>query len=465
MSTVQLSTVKSDFLDLRSQLQSILQGYDSWKDLVVSGTGQTLIDLIAGIGAYNQYSIERAVQEVFMETAVAPSSVYSIARLLGTRISRKKPAQVTVNLTRDTYAEATSIPKYSKFVINIGATNVDFINTDIVVFVAGQQSISVVLTEGSENIHEFVSDGSNYQNFVIGSKFTSSDSLVRLVVNEIEEYTRVNTALWNYDGIAVFYENTTQLGEVDITLGNGIYGKKPAQFDNIVIYEYVLAGTSTNTNTTGLPVSCSVDSGITGLTTTVVSGAEDEKDYKFYKHISPQLYAANSRAVTRKDCEAIIKTYQGIVDARVYGEADINPSDLRWMNMIGVYAITTTNWSTDKQAEFINWFEDYKIVTTKVLYNNAQPVPIIVDVDVLVDKKYNLALVQNQVTDAINEYFKPKEGTIGTSFYLSSLIDVILSITGVRYVTYNSPSDNIKILFNQYLSLREAPTVNVSYIS
>lgn len=460
--TVNLSTVKTDPADLRIQLQSLLSGYGSWKDILTSSTGSILIDFIAGVGAYNQYGIERAVQEVFLETAVAPSSIYSISRLLGAHINRKQPASVTVSITRNTSVGPFSMPAYSQFVIN---GQYYFVNTSIITMLDGQTSTSVVLTEGKQNTYSYTFDGSDFATYVLGSGFTSSNSLLRLTVDG-NEYAKVVQPLWNNGANdQVFYENTTQSGQVEIILGNGVYGYKPSVNAAIVVYEYQVGGVVTNSAVSGYTGAVSGYSTLAIVTTTNISGAQDELDSSIYKHISPQLFAGNNRGVTRKDCEALIRTYPGVLDVRVYGEADINPSDIRWMNTTGVYAITTTPWATVDQTTFLTWFEQYKIITTKVLYNNAQAVYTPVNAAVLVDKTYSLASVQASVQQAVIIFFTPAYGTIGKTLYLSDLISAMLKVNGVVHVTMNTPTTNIQVLFNQWVALSGVPTISASYVA
>ena len=113
-----LSTVKPDFESLLLQLQLYLTSTGVWQDLQTSSTGETLMEMMAAVGALNQFGIESAARETTLTTAVRDSSIYAITRMLGVRIHRKYPSGVTVNLTRTDTSVLVAIPAYTQFSVN-----------------------------------------------------------------------------------------------------------------------------------------------------------------------------------------------------------------------------------------------------------------------------------------------------------------------------------------------------------
>lgn len=93
MSTVgvplKLSDTSPDFESLVLQLQLFLDSKGTWSDVLPSSLGQTLIEMMAAVGAFNQFAIESALREAFLTTAKRQSSVYAVARMLGVRLVRK----------------------------------------------------------------------------------------------------------------------------------------------------------------------------------------------------------------------------------------------------------------------------------------------------------------------------------------------------------------------------------------
>ena len=73
MSTVgvplKLSDTSPDFESLVLQLQLFLDSKGTWSDVLPSSLGQTLIEMMAAVGAFNQFAIESALREAFLMTA------------------------------------------------------------------------------------------------------------------------------------------------------------------------------------------------------------------------------------------------------------------------------------------------------------------------------------------------------------------------------------------------------------
>lgn len=130
---ITLSKVTPDFESLLLQLQLAVQQMDSWKDLQTSGTGQTLMEQMSAVGAFNQFGIESAFREAYL-TAVRDSSIFAITDLLGVRLSRKTPTQVIVDMSRtDSTTLSEVVPRFTQFSIN----GKDYFNRTPLIFAAG----------------------------------------------------------------------------------------------------------------------------------------------------------------------------------------------------------------------------------------------------------------------------------------------------------------------------------------
>jgi hypothetical protein len=110
---MQLSLVRPDFSSIRTQLEATLSNYSAWRDTLPTGTGRTLTDWIAAVGANDQYAIEHAFRESF-RTARLDSSIFAQALLLGVRLMRKRPCYARVSLQKVT-TDTITIPAYTQF--------------------------------------------------------------------------------------------------------------------------------------------------------------------------------------------------------------------------------------------------------------------------------------------------------------------------------------------------------------
>lgn len=149
---LQLSTCKPDFESLLLQLSIYLQSTGVWQDLQTSSTGETLMEMMAAVGAFNQFGIESAARETALSTAVRDSSIYAITRMLGVRIHRKYPAGVSVALNRTDTSVSLAIPSYTQFSVN----GQDFFNRNTLMFSQGSTVAAERLYYGP--VKQFVSD-------------------------------------------------------------------------------------------------------------------------------------------------------------------------------------------------------------------------------------------------------------------------------------------------------------------
>ena len=126
-------------IDLNVYLRS-LPDWESWQDYFKTGSGQTIIDLIAGLGAQLFFFINIQRQETYLQTAMNRSSVIGIAQMLGYSAGRGNAvkAMITVNPNQ------TAV--LNKFTIVGGCKGVDIIIDDDILLNEGEvQSFQVII--------------------------------------------------------------------------------------------------------------------------------------------------------------------------------------------------------------------------------------------------------------------------------------------------------------------------------
>lgn len=228
---IDLSRVSPDFESLVTALQNNLKNRNSWKDLYVEGTGETLIEYAAAIGTFDQWSIEKAFKEAFIGTADIDSSIYAGARFLGIRISRKLPGVQTCTLQRNNslnlpVSQTLIVPAYSQFYIN---TNIPFFNRIPLNYLNYSSSIETLLYQGMVYTKSFTSSGTAFQQILIPSinSMSISDIDVIVTVNG-DPWTIINDGLWHYNfDSKVVADATLGSGDVILQFGNGINGVVP----------------------------------------------------------------------------------------------------------------------------------------------------------------------------------------------------------------------------------------------
>ena len=85
-------------IDLNVYLRS-LPDWASWQDYFKTGSGQTIIELIAGLGTQLFYFINIQRQENYLQTAMNRSSVIGIAQMLGYSAGRGNAVKARITVT------------------------------------------------------------------------------------------------------------------------------------------------------------------------------------------------------------------------------------------------------------------------------------------------------------------------------------------------------------------------------
>lgn len=427
---LQLSQVKPDFSSLVLQLQLYLNSRASWKDMLPSSTGQTLIEMMASIGAFNQFAIENAARESFLTTAVRDSSIYAITRMLGVRIGRKTPASVSVSLTRSVSTYPQLIQAYTQFTINGQA----FFNRDSIVFNAGSLTPigATELYEGQIKVQTVAATSESFMEISLSEPgFVVSDSdVVVTVVNagtgSRSAWKTIDQGIWTAGPKdQVYYDATLGDGDTVLSFGDGYHGALPGLGNSLEIKYVVTRGSLGNSGGTSLAATCNDYPEISGTTTTVISGGSDERPASYYKILAPAIYRARSRAVTPLDYKAIIAGFSGVASCTIQGQKDIAPNDLRWMNVIRVCILPQTEdaFNANKWNDFLAWFKSY--------YHRAIDIQVFNPIKILVDIEVDIALTSNAVAkDAvttaegrIRSLFVKDITTLGRRIAISDIVD------------------------------------------
>lgn len=454
---IKLSTVRPDYADLRDQLNLILSTSNVWQDIIPASTGEILIKFVAGVGAYDQYAIERCVQECFFDTGKSPQNILTLARTLGVRIRRKSPASVVVRVRRVSTVSALTIPRYTAVAID----GQYFYNADTIAFAVGQFEVETVLTEGKAVEHSFQSTGAPWQTYYIGGAFSSSDVLCRVLVNNIE-WSRVEHGTWNADpsydasnpGLQ-FSDNTSASGRAEIQFGNSAVGAIPPAAAAIKIIEYVVRGSAANNAESDLVGSIQGMPDLTVRTVTSIYGADDEPAAVLYTKVGAQVARSLGRYVSRSDYESNLIVYPGVIDVKVVGEHEIGTA-LTMMNVVNIYVLLAAPFTTVAEQEaFLDYIYERSMlgVVNRVLF--AEAIPISVVGTLFVNPQYSISDVYTNAVTAVNELLAPKNGSIGHAVFRSDIYHAIMEVPGVQHCVLNQPTVDTIPEYNQWVQLSD----------
>ncbi len=436
MADIILSTVNPDHADIVAQLQAALTSRNAWRDRLTTSTGQTLVEFVAAIGAYDQYSIESAFQECFPESAKNSESIYAAAEFLGVRTNRRIGAQVTVSLSAPV---ALTIPAYSQF---NGAGTFWYNRTPINVtstpttFTLYQGKIVQITTPGL---------GTDFQSYVTEEKdFVVHDQDVTVTINSVNQYVTTD-GLWTRKGQTGVQNKTLPDGRMLLLFGNSLYGSRPAATDSIsILYVVTLGEDGNNVSVIGRPVSAEAYSTVVGTFTTAADSGSNQSPFLVYKNITPALFGSFNSSVTAAQYKRLPLQYPGVIDAVTFSQREINPRALAWMNVVKVCLLTTTPWSGPAWSAFETFYLRNTMYSTRIYREDPVATDINVTATVYCANFANLSEVQAKANAALDALFEPRQGILGLDIYLSDIYNAILdSDANIKYVQLTSPASDV----------------------
>lgn len=443
--TLTLSNVRPDFLDLVSQLQAALGNYASWKDFLTSATGQTLVEFQSAIGAYDQYGIESTLQEAYPVTAKNDSSIFAAVQMLGVRLNRKSPAQLTATFTAPV---ATTIPALSQFT---GASSY-FFNRDVIQVPASPSTVTANLYQGKVIGVSISGLGTDYQAFVTPENdFTVSDSDIYVTIDDVAIEV-IRNGLWQLKQKPGVQDTTLSDGRAVILFGSDFYGSKPGVTNKVTLTYAVTAGLDgNNLDTNGKAITYDIDPAVVVTGTSSPSGGANQNSATVYKSVAAPVFGAFGSAVTRDQYVSTPFLYSSnIVDAVMFAQREINPNALKWMNVVKVILLTNTPWVQSQYDAFFQWLQDQTMYAVRFVNEIPSPALNNVNVDVFCTNAADLLTVKTNVTNAINALFSKKPGILNKNFYRSDITEAIFNAdTSIEYIILNAPTDDMIIAREQ----------------
>lgn len=457
MAKIELSKVHPDAEQIKAQLINALSGYDAWNDPLDSGVGEFLVDAIAAVGEYDQFSIEQSPLEAFQQTARRKSSIYACMQELGVRLVRKTPSKIDVKIKRKEASSDYIIQPMSVF----SSGDASLFNREAITIPAGQLEINVTLYEGKIQERSLTATGDSFQEFVsTESQFYVSDSDV-FVYYSGALIPVVTDGLWFYKGQKVVNDSTTKDGQLLLRFGDSQFGFKPRANSSISIVYVVTLGASVNNSNAllGKTIKLQSDSNITCETLSSFYGGTNELSASTYKKYGAGFYSADRRANKPFDFVAKALEYPSIKDIVVVGQQKLSPTDNRYMNLVRLSPIGENGPLSAKEKQaFLAWYQQRTTYPCRFYFLDPTPSVIDIEATIWVRRGYDLDTVRSDVIAALNGLFLPRAGYMETPLYKSDIYDAISSASaGVDFINLVSPSidasaPNLSVLFGLQLT-------------
>ena len=464
-----------NFEDIKSSIKDYLRANTQFKDMDFEGSNLSiLIDILAYNSYTTAYNTNMAINETFIDSATLRENVVSLARNIGYVPRSRRAARAIVNFNASGITSTTKQITFQPGVIANGSvSNINYVFSlpESVTFNAfnGASRGVMVIYQGQYITNSYVVDNNNpSERYVLPNDGIDTSTISVKIRNSASDNTTTNYDLVdNIIGITstsnIYLLQETTDEKYELLFGDDVFGKK-LESGNIIDISYI--------KTNGKSGNGIENFNFAGLIKD--EDGADETDFRLFlsaieksangdeiepvesvKYYAPRLYAAQHRAVTANDYEAIIPSiYPNIESVSAYGGEDLNPPQF------GRVFIA----AKPKNGSFLSELTKKQLLNSLKNYSIAGIVPSFVDLKFLyveIDSYiyYNSNFVgdpDNLKTDVITSLSQYASGTelnkFGGRFAYSKVLSVIDNVdTSITSnITLVKMRRNINTKINQF---------------
>jgi uncharacterized phage protein gp47/JayE len=415
----------------RSQEQ-IVESIKSRNDLLPEITDHNesdpfieFINIWAGMMEMLGIYVDNSARETFLSSARNFSSLVHIARLFDYRIKGVIPATCKVIFYLNNPASSSVvIPEGTEVRTNQG---VPFFTLTSVTIPAGETSAE---TEARQqvNVAEVIgtTNGLPSQQITVGRRVV--DNKIAITIGGIN-YDPVDTFAFSSFQDTHFVAGLNGEGLMSVQFGDGLNSRIPPSGSEVAASYYLSEGAAGNVapgTITEIVSSVSLPAGLVLRVRNDVRavGGVDAESIETLRRRLPLSLRTKERAVNRQDYEDIAVLYPGVARAGV---------DFKCGKTVDVYiAPEGGGIATDTLLEEVeSWFEDKRMITTKVRFLRAGEVRIRLLVNIRVLRNYARETVRQKVLLNLKDFISVRQQQIRGTIFRNDIIEVIERTEGV----------------------------------
>lgn len=444
----QVDYTSRDYASIRDDLIALIPSLlPEWTTTDASDFGITLIELFAYEADRLNFSIDRAANEGFINTATQRSSVLSLANTLNYTPSSGAPSTVTLTFQNST-ASIITVPALTKVAttttVNGVSTQVIF-ETDTSVSVpaavgAVKGAATVSATQGYTVTNEYLGDsnGTAYQTFSL-AKHPLIPNTTSVVANGVS-YVKVPYLIDAGYNDPVYTVSTDANGISYLNFGDNISGRIPPVGAVYVSYR-VGGGTYGNVgpNTINYLIS-NVVAGLTVNNQTAASVGANSESTDSIRFNAPFALSALNRAVSLSDYAALSIQVPSVAKAVADGSSYNNI--ILYMAPYGDNALSTPGVDvtgagdtvfTNASTQLIAFLTDKAPATTTVTILPPKYVPINISVDLHISDQYKQSTVTNAAYAALNSLLSFDNVIFAEQFVVQYVMSSLSGIPGLSW--------------------------------
>ena len=457
-----------DFDQIKTSIKDYLRSNTNFTDFDFEGSNfSVLIDTLAYNTYITAFNSNMIVNESFLDSATLRENVVSLARNIGYVPRSKSAAKATVTFSIGTSAAEGQLILKAGLVCVGGVDNTTYtysvpqdITTNIVSSVATFENVDVF--QGIYLTKQFTVDTSANQRFILNNADIDTSTIVVKVGTR--EYKQIDNIVKVDSASEIYLLQEIADERYELLFGDGIIGKKLENGDVVQVSYITTQGSAGNgpsvfsySGTTTDSTDSIVNSTSTVNVTTVskASGGGDIESIESVKYFAPRTYAAQNRAVTARDYEAIVQTvYPETESVTVIGGEELDPPQFGKV-LISIKPKNGYALSDFKKTELLNDLKQYtvsginqEIIDLKLLY-------VEIDSDVFYDSSRvsNVLDLKTNITTALTNYSKSVDlNKFGGRFKYSKTVRLIDDVDNAitSNITRVRMRRNLNCILNTY---------------
>ena len=443
-----------DFDQIKTSIKDYLRANSNFTDFDFEGSNfSVLIDTLAYNTYISSFNSNMIVNESFLDSATLRENVVSLARNIGyvPRSRTSARARISFTVQRPSGDSSSQVTLQRGLVCTGSSANTSYVFSipeDITrKFVSGVATFNnIEIYEGTYLTKQFLYDGSLDQKFILDNSFVDTSSLKVYIKKENDtglgiEYSLVDNIVDVTSSSQIYLIQEIQDEKYQLLFGDGLIGKKLGTDQNsdgnIITANYIVSNGAEGNGVSNFSLAGSFlttennnvnPSDITVTTNQASQNGSEIESIDSVRYYAPKIYSAQSRAVTGRDYEAIIKSiYPDTESVAVVGGEEMDPPQFGTVN-ISIKPKNGTFVSDFNKSRILSQLKQYtvsginqKITDLKILY---------VEIDSAVYYDFSristVETLRTKVTDTLQTYANSLEiNKFGGRFRYSKIQQII----------------------------------------
>ena len=443
-----------DFDQIKTSIKDYLRANSNFTDFDFEGSNfSVLIDTLAYNTYISSFNSNMIVNESFLDSATLRENVVSLARNIGyvPRSRTSARARISFTVQRPSGDSSSQVTLQRGLVCTGSSANTSYVFSipeDITrKFVSGVATFNnIEIYEGTYLTKQFLYDGSLDQKFILDNSFVDTSSLKVYIKKENDtglgiEYSLVDNIVDVTSSSQIYLIQEIQDEKYQLLFGDGLIGKKLGTDQNsdgnIITANYIVSNGAEGNGVSNFSLAGSFlttennnvnPSDITVTTNQASQNGSEIESIDSVRYYAPKIYSAQSRAVTGRDYEAIIKSiYPDTESVAVVGGEEMDPPQFGTVN-ISIKPKNGTFVSDFNKSRILSQLKQYtvsginqKITDLKILY-------VEIDSAVYYDfsRTSTVETLRTKVTDTLQTYANSLEiNKFGGRFRYSKIQQII----------------------------------------